>query len=270
LSITGSKAISFGIFGAALIAAAIVTAPAQAAPITFNYDCAMVNATSCTPGGSFGTITLSESLADANRVDIDIVLNGPNILALNPNFTGLNNFYLNYGGVVPSNTTFRMVLKTDPAGSFNNNGGDVSVNFDNQGPLNSRLDFLLDPAGSAPSLTFSGSLALFSNASGHAQTNLDANMFDLVDPNSLLYSAFNTLPSNHTFNGGALTRVQTAIPEPLTLALFAAGLAGITLMRRRKAAKASCRSRSGATGQGGIQIATRQRQGRLTGHRTGI
>jgi hypothetical protein len=237
-----SKAVRSGIWGAALFAGALMAAPAHAgAIITFTYDCVVASATSCpTGGGPFGTITLTDSTVDTNRVDISIVLNGPKILALEPLFTGLDNFFLNYTGVIPSNTTFKMVLTTDPAGSFNSNGGDVNVNLNSQGPKSTTLDFRLDPAGSVPSLTFAASLGLFSTASGHAETNLDASMFNSKDANSLLFSAFNTLPSNHTFNGGALTVTASTtptvtVPEPLTLSLFGAGLAGMAAVRRRKA-----------------------------------
>src|SRR5690348_2433344 len=94
----GALAVGLGALGVS----AIFATPAAAAAITFNYDCAIVNATTCTASANpFGTLTLTDSLIDTNRVDVDVILNGAAILALNPSFTGLNNFYVNYGGVLP-------------------------------------------------------------------------------------------------------------------------------------------------------------------------
>jgi PEP-CTERM motif len=231
---------SFGLVATAL-AVFYSAVPAQAS-IVFTYNCTVTSATTCpTGGGPFGTVTLTDSVVDPNRVDINVALNSANILAQDSFYTGLNNFYLNYNGPTPSNTSFVMVLQSDAAGSHSNDGGDASLNSNSEGPDSTTLDMLLNPAGSASSSTFSASLVLFSNLSGHAETNLDASMFDLIDANNLLYSAFDTLPSDHTFKGGStlapvITTLVTGVPEPATLSIFGAGLMtiGFAMWRRRR------------------------------------
>lgn len=163
---------------------------------------------------------------------MNVVLNGPNIPV---SVTGLDNFYLNYNNAVPfvSGLDFKMVLQTDPAGTFNATTGDGTVNFNNQGPAGTTLDILLDPSGPA-SFTFSGSLVLRSNSVGHLESNLDASMFDLKDANNLLYSAFDTKPANQAFKYGATSDglVISAVPEPSSILLFATALFGLALRRR--------------------------------------
>src|SRR5258708_36939263 len=81
-----------------ILASVLFTTTTHAGAITFTYDCAIVNATTCTAGGPFGTLTLTDSIVDPNRVDLDLVLKAPNLGA---GATGVNNFFLNYDNSAP-------------------------------------------------------------------------------------------------------------------------------------------------------------------------
>jgi hypothetical protein len=216
----------------AAISAMAVSYTAHAASITFTYDRTITSGPTLTPGGPFGTLTLTDSVVDPNRVDMDVVLNALNVDA---SVNGLNNFFVNYSGSFSSATQdFKLVLQTDPTGTFNGTAGSGTVNLNNQGPFGTTVDILLDPAGSTPSMTFSASLVLRLNATGHAESNLDVSMFDLKDANNLLYSAFNTLPANHTFNYGATTDTTNGVPDGgSTLILLSFGLLGLARLARR-------------------------------------
>jgi len=232
--------------GAALFAGALASAPAQATPISFTYDCKHTAAATCGAAGPFGTITLNDSTIDANRVDVTLTLNQAAIQGVDAGIKGLNNFFLNYNGPTAANTVLRMVLQTDAANTTSPTIGDISPNPtgsftpDNQGAFDKPFDLLLDPNGSAEGVwSYAASIVMFSTNAGHAETNLDMTMFMLRDQNVQLWAGFDTLPTNSSFRFGALTQVTpqtTTVPEPLTLSLFGAGLAGVIGLRRRKRA----------------------------------
>src|SRR4029077_17267849 len=91
---------------------------ASAASITFNLDCTILNTNpaTCTPGGSFGKVTLTDPTGpgtNSNRVDIDITLYAAIGL------TGIDNLYLNYDNsvtVAGTDRVFRIVSQSAPIG----------------------------------------------------------------------------------------------------------------------------------------------------------
>ncbi len=215
----------------ALVGCLSFAGEAEAGKITFGFNCVISNATTCNSGGQFGTLTLTDSLVNANRIDIDVVLNAANIQAENAFATGLNNFFLNYGGPRDAHTSFKLVRQSDPSGTFGTTSSDVEINVNNMGPLGTTLDIALNPVvGGPPSWTYSGSLVLRLDANPHAEIDLNISMFYLKDANDLLYAGFDTTPANHKFFGGSTVignegvTSTTPVPESGTLVLLGLGL----------------------------------------------
>jgi hypothetical protein len=60
---------------------------------------------------------------------------------------------------------------------------------------------------------------------------------DIIDPNDPASLAFNT-SLNPTQEGEVILVAEaTTVPEPITLSIFGAGLAGVVAIRRRKKTK---------------------------------
>jgi hypothetical protein len=229
---------------AALVGCLSFAGEAQAGKITFGFNCVISNATTCNSAGQFGTLTLTDSLVDANRIDIDVVLNAGNIQAENAFATGLNNFFLNYGGPRDARTSFKLVRQSDPSGTFGTTSSEVEINLNNMGPLGTTLDIALNPVvGGPPSWTYSGSLVLRLDANPHTELDLDVSMFYLKDANDLLYAGFDTTPTNHKFFGGSTVIASegvtstTPVPESGTLVLVGLGLLATARLARSRTLK---------------------------------
>jgi hypothetical protein len=206
----------------------------EAAPIQFTFDCTIVNATTCTPGGPFGTLTLSDSAVDPNRVDVDLVIYP------HAGVTGVSRFYLNTSVVPPGFHDWRLLEQSAPAGSYNTNtNGLIGYSVDHYGAgIMFTLDIEADPPNTA-TFAYSGSILLASTLSGHAEFDLDPAMFNVKDENNQLYAAFDTVPNGTSLNAGARTSVDlgapvtpSQAPEPSALLLMIAALASLLGLRR--------------------------------------
>jgi hypothetical protein len=214
-----------------------VRSEASSVSITFAFDCTIVNVAppnTCTPGGDWGRLTLTDSLVDTNRVDVDITITPL------PGATGIARFYLNYDNSVTvggaTNRTFGMVAQNAPAGDHTP-AGTVDLNFNTLGPFQTQLDLRMDPSLN-PGLEFHGSLVVYSTLSGHAESDLAFGMFVGLD-SSNLYAAYDTLPDNQSQQYGARSIVETqavaiATPEPATLTLVGMSLLGLGARARRR------------------------------------
>jgi hypothetical protein len=229
-------------FFAAAVTAVVVVGGAQhasASSLTFTFDCRILNTNpaTCDPSISVGTLKLTDSAIDPNRVDLELNL----VTALLPDAVGIHELYLNYNNAIAvgGNTHLQMELVAQNASSGNHTlAGDTNVIFDSVGPFHTRLDIRL---GNVTDFTFLRSLVLFSKQDG-SESNLDVEMFNLRDADSLLFAAFDTLPSNDRLRFGAsgpdLTADPTAtadpVPEPVSLLLVGAGLSGAAMRRKKK------------------------------------
>jgi hypothetical protein len=226
------------------LAALVVPTSASAASIQFVFNCQITIATnpdSCVAGGPYGTMTLTDSVVDPNRVDL--------------NFAGiaqpgygdrLEQFYLNFVTPFLTNHQFYLVSQTAPVGGTSANPyagyllGSTQYTNNNSSFHQFRFDVNPDPTGT--SLTFAGSLGLYDEIPGPGSpVNIDVENFLLTTAGPgrpALYAGYRTHngPTGGEFwAGSTLVQNPTPVPEPTSMVLVGSGLLGLVVRRRARA-----------------------------------
>lgn len=237
---------------AAALAIALVPSVAGAASITLVFTCQVVSSLTpdnCIEGGTgpgananFGTLTLTDSVIDPNRVDIT--------WTMTPQWgTNIERVLLNYNGSVPTNHSLLLVDQAAAAGSTTNITGTTHIIGNSGQPVGStyQFDIRVNESASSPGgigLTFAGSLAL-RNDIGGAFVDLSIASF-LATSNNLngatppLYAFYSTAQpgtvpagwttSNGTEFWGGVSSL--AVPVPAAVWLLGSALGALGMLRR--------------------------------------
>jgi len=232
------------------ISAFLVSGEASAT-IMFDLNCYSSGGGTCTTASnpdSWGKITIEDSLADSNQVNIAVDLVGDHLL-------GMKDLYLNFDPSVTV-TSFDVVSATSWDGSAESTEG-ITVAY-------SDTPYLLNPFNFNMTLCFSDSnnspakcngdiggldpyTIMLAAVNGTTALNLDASMFNFgsTDTGQTVYALahLQDCTSEQTGCDGGSIKVGataspklgvTSVPEPSVLALLGVGLLGLIGISKRK------------------------------------
>jgi len=232
-----------------IVAIVALPNPAQAASITFTFTCQVVASATpdnCFEGGTgpganpnFGTLTLSDSAIDSNRVDITWNMTpqwGTDISRVLLNWAGPPSFPI-------SAADLYLVDQAAPAGSTTNIPGTTHIignNGQTQGNTY-RFDIRLGE-GSGGGLSFAASLYLTSGNGANIIDLSPSSFFTTSDnlngatpPLFALYTTFQpgTVPPGWTTSSGTeFWAGASGVPVPAAVWLFGSALGLLGLIRR--------------------------------------
>jgi len=192
-------------------------APVAASSITYIFDCDITGPT-CTPTTPVGQLSITDSGSDTNAVDLVLSLVSGDPQSL----------FINYNGF-PLPTGF----------SFVSSASSVDVNQDSQqadGYTVGLFDLKFPDNGNISGNPFTTTLTLTDGVGGFV--DLSALDFLAQSTDVALFAAVLKTQGNSWFGSTTCEGTDCAqfIPEPASLSLFAAGLAGVlaTMRGRRR------------------------------------
>jgi hypothetical protein len=189
------------------------TVQAEKIAFEFNRYCEY-NSFSCRAVPSIGTVTLSDSLVDPNRVDFTLVVSPQRPMLW------LEMLYLNYNGYVGGIDRFVSIVDVssppDSVGDETGNGLWIDKTYAAGGALDISADLHRSP------LTVSGSLVLRTQRSVNNELvsqpyNLDLAMFDEKDGYDAIYAALRAASPETLLWYGATVSYRISEPDVLPI-----------------------------------------------------
>jgi hypothetical protein len=192
---------------AAAVLVMVSVGPAHAEKIVFEFNLRCLWNSSCASVEKIGTLTLSDSIVDPNRVDFTF--------AISSQIMTLDRLYLNYSGFEGPAPKYMSIVEVNSAiGAFGDEDAN-RVQIDRLGAAGAWLDMSLDLQHSPSS--YAGSLVLRDGVTTRVARNLDATMFDVQDEENYIYAALSTPTPETTVWYGATVSYHVSQPDVLPI-----------------------------------------------------